>query len=434
MQCTDMGERQILLINYDFPPGLSGVRRIVKFARFLPEFGWSPMVLCANPDPRMPLDTDALRDVEKRGYPVYRTRSFDPYQLWSRVRGGAPRASSSGNAPTKAPGGVSRAMASALRFALIPDDRVGWVPFARREAERIIARSRPDAILTSSYPNSTHLVGVHLKRRFGIPWVADFRDSWTTNPYIPTNATPFHSALNRRMERDVAREADALLTVSEPIAAHLREIARTPARVHVIPNGFDDEDLAGIEPEKFDRFTFAYTGTLFPPRTPEPLLMALRQCIDARPEFASHLQVVFMSRLRPEQETLIGRYGLESVVRVVPLGTHREALGLQLSADALLTIDARTGNSETMLTQKVFEYLAAGKPILAIAPEGALADLLAQTGSGMVVAPEDTAGIARAIRGLVDGDIAVRGDPGAIARYHRRELTRQLAAVLDAIV
>jgi glycosyltransferase involved in cell wall biosynthesis len=429
-----MANRAILLINYDFPPGLTGVRRIVKFAKFLPEFGYAPIVLAAQPDPRMPLDLEALREVEAQGYPVVRTRSMDAYQLWSWLRRARSAPGVERGTPLKPPSRASRAVAGLLRKALIPDDRIGWYRYAVRAGCRVLEESKADVILTSSYPNTAHLVGRSLKRKYGVKWIADFRDSWTTNPYIGVDFTPIHAAANRRLERSVAREADALVTVSDPIAAHLAEIRGSGTKVHVIPNGYDDEDLRGIEPQRFDRFTFAYTGTLFPPRTPEPLFAALRSLIDAEPALASGVQVCFMSRLRPDHTALIARYGLSDVVGVRPLGTHREALRLQASADALFTIDARTENADTMLTQKVFEYLAAAKPILAVAPEGALGDLVRSTGRGLVVPPDDIPAIASAIRRIMQNPAAFHGKPQSIARYHRRELTRQLACVIDGLL
>lgn len=423
--------RRILLISYDFPPGLSGVRRIVKFAKFLPEFGFQPIVLAAKPDERMPLDMETLRDVEQQGYPVYRTASADPYHLWNwmrRGRGGAPPATLE-KAETQS-SALARAVRSAGRFLLVPDDRVGWVPFAKRAADQIMRELAPDFVLTSSYPNSAHLVGVHLKRKFGVKWIADFRDAWTTNVHLPTNQTRFHAQLNARMERDVVRLADAVVTVSDPIAAHLANIAGRD-KVHVIANGFDDDDYRDIEPEKFDRFVFAYTGTLFAPRSPEPLFRAMRKLIDAHPELAKQFRLVMMTRLRPQDEQLVPELWLQDIVQNRGLGTYRESVRLQVSADALVAIEAAGANLDYMLTQKVFEYLAARRPILAIAPDGALAHVVRETRSGIVAPPNDVPAIAHALEQMVRREFAYAPDAKAIARYHRRELTRELAGVLE---
>lgn len=429
-----MTERRILLVNYDFPPGLSGVRRVVKFAKFLPEFGFQPIVLAARPDERMPLDYDALAEVEAQGYPVYRTASFDAYQIWRWLRfgrGSQPSSAVSAGSPSR----LARVLRSASRFVLMPDDRVGWVPFAKRAAARIVHEHKPQIVLTSSYPNSAHLVGLDIKRRFGLPWVADFRDSWTTNPYVPAGPTRLHERCSAAMERSVVQRADAVVTVSEPIAAHLRSLAGANAhKVHVIPNGFDDDDLRGVEPVRFAKFTLAYTGTLFPPRSPEPLFRALQMFRNRVPDIASKLGVVFMTRMRPEAWQLAEEPGVADMVENRGLGTHRAAVGLQLGADVLLAIEAPTANVDTMLTQKVFEYLAARKPILAITPEGALAELVRHTGAGVVVAPTAPEAIASAVQQLFERSAKLERNEEAIARYHRRELTRELARVLNAIV
>ncbi len=453
-----MARERILLVTYDFPPGLAGVRRVVKFARFLPEFGYDPMVLAAQPDEGLPPDHEALAAVEAQGYPVHRTPSLDPYQARRVVRSAAgslrsaayrlrslaeqdavvPAGPEAGRpaAPGRAPSAAGRWLAQAgrglWRWLPVPDDRIGWVPFACAAGWRILRSQPVRYVLTSSFPNSAHLVGRHLKRRFRIRWVADFRDGWTQNPYFARYPTALHRALDGRLERSVLREADAIVTVSEPIADHLRR-AGGGDRVHVIPNGFDPDDFAGIEPERYDRFTIGYTGTLFMQRSPEVFFTALRALLDDHPGMADNLQVVFRTRFQPEHLKAIDRHNLGGVVRNLGMGTHREALRLQMSADALLVLEGDAPNSEIMLTQKIFEYLAAGKPILAVTPRGALADLVRRTGAGVVVAPDQVFAIKERLFELFHGQLRHHPDACLIARFHRREQAGDLAAILDAI-
>lgn len=438
---------RILLINYDFPPGLSGVRRIVKFAKFLPEFGYAPLVLCARPDERMPLDFDTLAETEAGGYPVFRTPSMDPYHLWnglSRIpqlaRRGlakldtqvAPAASNSGVQSTAARS-LLKPIAPLSRFAsralALPDDRVGWLPFAIPAADHILRSQAVRYVLTSSFPHSTHLIGAWLKKEYRIRWVADFRDGWTQNPYFSHHATPLHRKLSARWEARVAREADALLTVSEPIARHLRTLT-DPAKVHVIPNGYDPEDFDGVEPIEFDRFTLAYTGTLFMQRSPDNLLAALRGLLDSHPGLADNLQVIFRTKFKPEHIASIHQLGLQDVVHNWGLGSYREALQLQKSADALLVLEGEAPNSEIMLTQKIFEYLATGKPVVAVCPPGALADLVRRTSAGVVISPHNIFRLKEVLHELFLGRLNFNRDEQLIATFHRREQTRQLAQVL----
>jgi len=442
---------RIFLINYDFPPGLSGVRRMVKFAKFLPEFGYDPLVLCARPDERMPLDMETYGEVQGAGYPVYRTPSADPYHLWSGLRRApqlAKRALSKLDMEADRPPEHTAKPASAVRrkgqllaplaqftsrALSLPDDRIGWLPYAIPEAERILRSQAVRYVLTSSFPHSTHLVGLHLKKKYRVRWIADFRDGWTQNPYFSRYATPLHRRLSHRWERRVAEQADALLTVSEPIAEHLRSLAN-PAKVHVIPNGFDTDDFDAVEPIEFEKFTLAYTGTLFMQRSPSNLFAALRQLIDQLPNIADHIQVIFRTNFKAEHMQEIYEMGLPDIVQNWGLGTYREAIQLQKSADALLVLEGEAPNSEIMLTQKIFEYLAAEKPVLAVCPPGALAELVRRTHCGVVIPPDNIFRIKETLFDLFLGRLRFPRDEQLIATYHRREQAGQLARVLRGLV
>ncbi|MBX7245519.1 MAG: glycosyltransferase [Candidatus Sumerlaeaceae bacterium] len=453
---------RILLVSYDFPPAVAGVRRIVKFARYLPGEGFAPIVVAADPIPGTKLDRETLEQVRREGYPVLRTASLDPYHLWAWLRSAPGRIKSlspfrrstpaarmlaeeirekrerdAENArQTRRRGPVGRWLRNVARglarWFLIPDDRVGWVTFASAASERILRTQRVRYVVTTSYPNSAHLVGLHLKRRFKVKWVADFRDGWTQNPYFGKGPTGLHRAVNRMLEARVARKADLLITVSEPIARHLRELSGRD-NVHVIPNGFDPADLADLPREHFDKFTLAYTGTLFMQRSPENFFAAVRGLLDEFHGLAEHFQVVFMTQFKPEHEEAIRHLGLGDVIVNRGLGTYREALALQASADALLVLEGPAENSEIMLTQKIFEYLAARKAILAVAPPGALADTLRRSGCGVVVAPDDVFSIKERLNELFHGQLDFRPDDEYIATFQRQRQTAELTRLLKSL-
>lgn len=441
VHATRMTARQVLLMTYDFPPGLSGVRRIVKFAKFLPEFGFQPVVLAAQPNHQMPLDWAALKEVEAQGYPVHRTASLDPYQAPALIkemlfprRDPGKLADSSGLVIGKGmPVGLRRVGARVARFLFVPDDRIGWVPFAIGAAARLIRKHNISVVMTSSYPHSAHLAGLFVARRFGVPWVADFRDGWTQNPYFGNGPTRLHTRLNSWLERCAASRADALIAVSEPIAEHFARLSGR-GKVHLIPNGYDRDDFADLPRIAFDRFTLAYTGTLFMQRSPESFLTAVRMLLDERPELESRFQIVLMTKFQPEHQEQIRRLRLGGVVQNRGLGPYREALALQASADALLVMEGETANSGIMMTQKVFEYLAAAKPILAMAPSGALSTLVRRSRTGIVVAPADVAGIKRSLFELVSGKYRYEPDHNYVENFDRRTQAGQLARVLECVI
>ncbi len=456
-----MRRENILLISYDFPPALAGVRRIVKFAKFLPEFGYDPIVLAATPDPMAPLDYEIEREVEKAGYPVYRTPSLDLNHVYGflatlpreyhriknrllsyldEARMFAPGTRSQDTLPLvderekqrEGPRGLWRWLAKSVRRALyLPDDRIGWLPFAYPQAVRILESRPVRYILTTSYPNSTHLLGAILKRRYKVLWIADFRDGWTTNPYFADYPTPLHRKWNARWEARVAQEAELLITVSEPIAEHLRSLAPHPEKVHVIPNGFDPDDFIDLPVMRFERFTLVYTGTLFGQRSPEPLFAAMRILFDKYPHISSEFQAIFLTKWQPEHERMIESYRLKDQVICYGIQPYRVALQFQRNAHALVAIEGPARHGEMMLTQKVFEYLACGKPILAITPENALAQLVRQTRTGFVVNPDDISQLVERLYDLFMGAIDFSPRTDLIVKYQRREQARELASLMD---
>lgn len=415
---------------------------MVKLVKYLPEFGLQPLVLCATPDERMPLDWEAYEEIRQWNVPIYRTPSFDPYQLWNlksrltRRLSGIRSAFDLEKAPPETEvkaakaGSSGRAGFSYLQQMLaLPDDRAGWLPHAIPAAERIVRSQAVRYVLTSSYPHSAHIVGRHLKKRYKIKWLADFRDGWTQNPYFGRHATPFHRSLNERLEKSVLQQADQVTTVSEPIAGHLRSLT-SPDKVHVLPNGFDPDDFEDIEPLDFDKFTIGYTGTLFMQRSPEVFFTALRGLLDSYPGLAENIQAVFRSNFKAEHEEIITALNLQQVVVNLGMGTYRESLQLQKSSDVLLVLEGAAQNSEIMLTQKIFEYLAAGKPVVAVTPPGALADLVRRTGCGIVIPPDNAFRLKEVLFDLFLGRLTFSPRQEIIETFHRRHQARRFAEIL----
>lgn len=455
-----MSRHKILIVNYDFPPALAGVRRVVKFAKYLPEFGYEPIVLAATPPPGSVLDMETARSVEREGYRIYRTPSLDPdhvrgvlRELPRQVAALAARFDEGRRArhaaieedahPPLPSDGIGRALGwqrlakkfarQCRRWLYLPDDRVGWVPFAYHQAMRILDSQPVRYVLTSSYPNSTHLIGLALARRYKVFWIADFRDGWTTNPYFADYPSPLHRWLNARWEARVAQRADLILSVSAPIAEHLRSLTDRPERVCVLPNGFDADDFEDLPSVASDRFTLVYTGTLFGQRSPEPLFAAMRILFDKFPALQHEMRAVFLTQWQPEHLAMIERYGLRDNVINVGLQPYRLALAYQRQADVLIAIEGEAPHGQMMLTQKIFEYLACGKPILAISPENALARVVRETRAGCVVAPDNIEELVARLYELFTGTFDFAPRKEVIARYARRTQVARLAQLLASL-
>ncbi|MFO7572220.1 MAG: glycosyltransferase family 4 protein [Gaiellaceae bacterium] len=413
---------KVLLVTMYFPPaGGGGVQRSLKLAQYLPALGVETHVL-APEDPKW-----VHRDTELR----------IPTQAWiHRVRYVGPRARKP-REELAAADGLGRAFVQAqvtARRLLLPDASVTWNLTAIPAAIRIVRNEGVDAVITTSPPGSIHFVGAAVRRATGARWLADLRDPLVANQHrrSDTTATRARQATNERLARLVARQADAVSCVSDAIADEVRSLdPRGPVRT--IANGCDFDDFAGLEYERGSRFRITHAGSFFGQRDPRPFLQALADSgLDVEARFVGD----FRSADREWAEAL----GLGDRLELVPYAPHSESLRLQRDSEALLLLvpDAG-GRGRGVLSGKVFEYLAAGRPILAVVPpDGAAADLIRETGAGVVVAPGDVDGIRAALESLhaqfVDGGLLSIGLPRDIReRLSRRARVEEVADLLREI-
>lgn len=392
-----------------FPPaGGGGVQRPLKIAQYLPALGIETHVLAPD-DPKW-----VHRDPELRV----------PTQAWvHRARYLGPRARRP-REELRAAEGVGRALVRAeltARRLLLPDASVTWNLTAIPAAIRIVRREGIDVVLTTSPPGSIHLVGASVKRATGARWLADLRDALVANQHrrADTAATRARQATNERLARLVARQADAISCASEAIAEEMRALApRGPVRT--IANGCDFDDFAGLEYRPGERFRITHAGSFFGQRDPRPFLEALAASgLDLEARFVGD----FRSADREWAETL----GLGDRLKLIPYAPRAEALRLERDSEALLLLVPEAGGrGKGVLSGKVFEYLAAGRPILALVPpDGAAAELIRETRAGIVVAPDDVEGIRAALEELHgrfrDGGLA----PVELSEQDRERLSRR---------
>jgi glycosyltransferase involved in cell wall biosynthesis len=429
---------RLLVIAYYFPPsGGAGVQRVLKWVKYLRDFGVEPTVLTVEAGAYPKTDATLARDVPD-GVAVHRTRSLDPFGAYAKLTGRSRQqavAETSGHL-----GGDTR---GAERFArwvraniFVPDARVGWVPFAVQRGLRLLRDEPFDAMLTSGPPHSVHLTGWALHARTGIPWIADFRDPWTDiNYYDELPRSDAALATDRWLERSVLERATRVVTVSPGWRnLLLGKGDRDPADFAVIQNGFDPEDFGSAQEPPEDRFTFVYVGSLYGSRNPDALWRALAS-LRSRDEVPK-LRLRLVGRIGADVLAELERFGLDTITEHVPYVPHDEAVReMQRATVLLLTVESyrhERGN----LTGKVYEYLAAGRPILALGPvEGDAADLLRDTGAGRMLDRDDAAGVAAYVREMyeawVRGDKLRGASAEAAAPFSRRAETAELAALLD---
>jgi len=376
---------KLLLVTLYFPPtGGGGVQRSLKFASHLPPLGIETHVLAPD-DPKW-LHADAELPLPTQAW-VHRARYVGPRgrRLADELHGRS---------------GVDlmlRRASSIGRRLLVPDENVTWNATAIPKAISIARSEGIDVVLTTSPPGSVHLVGAAVKRATGAAWVADLRDSLVAHPHRDAEKLGVRAKeqVARQVALLVARRADAIVAASDAIAEEARSLAPR-GRVVTIANGCDFDDFAGLEYTRADRFRLTHAGSFFGKRDPRPFLQALAD------SGLEDVVVRFLGDFRPGDREFMESLGLGDRVELIEYVPRRRSLALQRDSDALLLlIPEAGGRGRGVLSGKVFEYLAAERPILAaVPPDGAAARLLRDTGAGIVAAPDDVAALRDALVGL----------------------------------
>jgi glycosyltransferase involved in cell wall biosynthesis len=411
---------KVLIVSLYFPPaGGGGVQRPLKFATHLPSLGIETHVLAPD-DPKWIHRDDELQTPTQAW--VHRARYLGP-------RGRRPAEELHGSTGLDR---LSRRAALFGRRVLLPDENVPWNVTAIPAAIRIVRREGIDAVLTTSPPSSVHLVGAAVKKATGARWIADLRDSLIAHPHrrAESLAVRVKEQGEHTVARLVARRADAIVCVSDAITEEARRFSPR-GRVLTVANGSDFDDFAGLEYRRADHFRITHTGSFFGKRSPRPFLTAFAQ------SGLDDVVARFLGDFRAADREWAESLGLGDRLELHPYAPRRVSLELQRDSDALLLlIPDAGGRGRGVLSGKVFEYLAAERPILAaVPPDGAAAELIRETNTGVVVAPEDVDGIAAALR-----DLHARWRNGGLeqaplaetvrARVSREARVRELADLL----
>jgi glycosyltransferase involved in cell wall biosynthesis len=407
--------RSILIVAQLAPPSeLVAARRVAGFTKYLARLGHRVTVLTSRICGEGPIE-----GAER----VVRTNDLLLTRLnWRRKH----FASLSGQ------GDDGYAQPSVLERVVVPDIAAAtWLPFALPAARRVVGEEQFDCVMTTSPPQSGHLVGLSLRRQ-SVRWIADFRDGWTFEPQQLPWLTPVQRWADSALEARVVRGADAVIAVTEPIVEDLRERFDVDARL--IRNGFDPEERAEqngtglLDP---NRHSLVHTGRMaVAKRSPGPLLDGLRQlCYDA-PEIAGRLEVVFAGPLSVDERKLLENDAFAGLVRSLGSLERSRALQLQREADSLLVITE--GTRRSVATGKLYEYLAAGRPVLVLGDQTDAARVVEQAGAGFAVPATEPSAIAAALRRLVEAPQSPP-DSTAVAEYGYSVLARQLSNLINEV-
>ena len=436
-------KRKVLIIAYRFPPaGGGGVQRTLKFVKYLPLFGWEPVVLTVKPWGLELRDDTMLQEIPK-DIKIYRTFALDPikiHQLFKQMQQKKDNLCSAIHDKESSKRDPLRAIKDIIHLVSIPDTEVGWFPFAVLRGKKIIDTENIDCIYSTSGPYTCHLVALCLKQWTNSPWVADFRDPWTQHQFASYRFKT-RLKIEENMELRILKTADRVVTVTKPFAdgfSHkYHQVSRD--KFNVITNGYDANDFSSIlsVSQRSHKFTIVHTGSFFALRTPKYFLKALRLLLDETPLLKEDIEVVFAGRLEASDKRIIHDLGLEDVVKLMCYVSHQEAISLLSNSDMILLILANTESS--VYPGKIFEYMAIGKPVLTLAPtDGIAAALIRKTKTGVVVNSEDVTAIKNEIRKMYEqykeGILAINPDLSIIRQYERKALTKDLAVILNEVV
>jgi glycosyltransferase involved in cell wall biosynthesis len=434
--------RKVLIITYHWPPaGGPGVQRILKFAKYLPAFGWTPLILTvANGE--FPARDESLLQEVPHGTEVFKTRSLEPFALYKRLTGMPPDE----RIPTAvlAENALNWKTKTAHWFRLnlfIPDAKIGWLPFAVQQGKSIIRHYQPDLIFSSSPPPVVHLIAKKLKKTCGLKWVADFRDPWTDIHYYEgQNRLKIAEQLDARLELSVLTSADRISCISQ-LDIKLDFSRKINAEKCVnIPNGYDEEDFTGMKNINMseDRFNLMHLGAIGPERLPHLLLKAIRHLAEEKHIRPGSFQLTFVGKVVNDLSKICKRSHLESYIKIIPYMPHKASLEQAGSASALLLLITQSKMNRRILPGKTFEYMRLGKPILALGPEdGEVARLLKESGTGQVISYQDESAIYHQLKKLIGSTGEERNrqvrDISGIEKFSRRHLTGELADLFNSI-
>ena len=427
-----MKEKRILIIVNFFPPGGGGgVYRPLSFVKYLARFSWEVTVLTPKPGEFWISDT-GLEDQIPDNVNVIRTFSLSASRLLN-VFGKKNKDDQS-----KRSTGGFELLRRLGEFALFPDTYVGWAPFAYRAASRLCREKDFDIILSTSPPDSTHLPAGRISRKFDIPWVADFRDPWISL-YLRNPVTAVHRMLNQKMEEKTAA-ADRVLVTTDWQRDKLLELY-PGCRVEKIPNGYEEEDFGGLEDISPDpaRFTILHTGMLTLGRRSKSFLEGVSLFLGRREEAAGLLNVIFAGARESVNDEWVKEFGLEKIVVFKDNIPHSECVRLEKRSHVLLMIKHDDTRYNGLVPGKLFEYIGAARPILAVVPEGEAKEIVRRLKRGETAAvnnPEDIAAKLEIMfdlykRGGLDKNYSLEEAPEYSRRVEAERLDQLLCEVVE---
>ncbi|MEX0686558.1 MAG: glycosyltransferase [Balneolales bacterium] len=433
-----MIRKKALIITYYWPPsGGPGVQRWLKFTKYLRDFGWEPVIYTAE-NPEVPeIDHSLVKDIPEN-VTVIKRKIWEPYQLYKFFVGQKQdsRISQAFLSESKKPKTAEMISRWIRGNFFIPDARKYWIKPSIRFLTEWLKDNPVDVIISTGPPHSMHLIAHGLKIQSGIPWIADFRDPWTNIEYYDDLLLTSRSdRKHHQLEAKIIKNANRVIAVSPTWKAEFEKDHKRP--IDLLTNGYDEEDFEGVNPGQDPYFSISHIGTMIPSRNPGSLWSALSQLVKENEDFAHDFRLILVGRVDHSVMDAIKAFDLQNNLITTGYLSHNEVMIRQKSTWVLLDILKRASNTKGLYAGKLFEYLAAKRPILLIGPSDSdAAKLIEELQAGYAVDFEDQERMKTIIKNLYNdyqkNNLEDRSNK--IEQFSRKNLTRKLSSILNEVI
>jgi len=429
--------KRVLVITYYWPPsGGAGVQRWLKFTKYLPEFGWQPVIYTPE-NPEVPVeDPSLLEDINPQTI-VIKRRIWEPYRLYKSFLGKKSGARiNAGFLSEQEKPGKKEGISVWIRGNLfIPDARKFWIKPSVRFLRKYLRKNPVDTIISTGPPHSMHLIAWKLKEYFNIPWIADFRDPWTEIDYYDQlRLTPRSDLKHKTQEKEVLTRADRVMVIGKTMAERFNMAQGiTPI---VIPNGYDDADFKKKKEGSGKEFSIVHIGAMNRDRNHPAFWEAIAELIMEQPELTSNLKIRLVGKLDVSVHRIISHHDLQDRIEMETYIPHDQIIPLLQSASVLYLPINNTPNAKSIQTGKLSKYLAAGRPILGTGPtDGDAAHILEECQAGEMVGFTDKERLKTVLRDWAElnkkGNLLI--ESSGTEKYSRKNLTARLEELLSQL-
>ncbi|GAA0733523.1 glycosyltransferase [Clostridium oceanicum] len=440
--------KKVLFIAYHYPPiGWSGTQRSLKFTKYLPEFNWEPIVVTVK-DTSLYMNDDSLKEDIPENLKVVRMEEINQQDYLADIVNKMSEKFSpvldmlSEGYKKHFTDSFKNYVMRSKSLLQVPDMQTFWAVNVLENIEKQVDFNDIDLIYSTCGPFSCHLIARKLKHKYNIPWVADFRDEWTNNPYQTFDRNNIIVRIQEDLEKCVLGESDKIITISD-IAKnnYINKFGIDDSKIQVITNGYDEDDFKGLNnlSDDKEKFTIVYSGSLYMERMPYTVLQAMNELIDEGLIDKDKVWIKFIGTCDQNIYNNIFKYNKHNIIKYLGYLKHDQSLSYVVNANLLLLLVGVNPKVKSVYTGKIFEYLRSANPILSISPKESLVEkLLDETSCGKNVQYSDVEGIKKFIyeqyKHWENGTEAIMPNENEIYKYDREYLTEQLGKIFDKLL